>query len=127
VCSDEPAHCQPSTCACYLGWTTSELLGELADARIAVSAPEIGASPVERGSCACSGALMLLVRWAMDQAWAAAAPAAMGISVHPDKGPTRNFEASGPCISAKVEMVVSPYRSKRIIRPAWVHATQPLP
>ena len=36
VCSDEPAHCQPSTCACYLGWATSELLGELADARIAV-------------------------------------------------------------------------------------------
>ena len=34
---------------------------------------------------------MLLVRWAMDQAWAAAAPAAMGISVHPDKGPKRNL------------------------------------
>jgi hypothetical protein len=36
MCSEEPAHCEPSTCACYLGWTTSELLGELADARIAV-------------------------------------------------------------------------------------------
>ena len=36
MCSDEPAYCQPSTCACYLGWTTSELLGEFAYARIAV-------------------------------------------------------------------------------------------
>ena len=36
ACSDEPAHGQPSTRACYLGWTTSELLGELADARVAV-------------------------------------------------------------------------------------------
>jgi hypothetical protein len=36
VCSDEPAHRQPSACARYLGWTTSELRGELADARAAV-------------------------------------------------------------------------------------------
>ena len=36
ACSDEPAHGQPSARACYLGWTTSELLSELADARVAV-------------------------------------------------------------------------------------------
>ena len=36
MCSDEPAHGQPSARACYLGWTTSELLGEFADARVAV-------------------------------------------------------------------------------------------
>ena len=36
MCSDEPAHGQASARARYLGWTTSELLGELADARVAV-------------------------------------------------------------------------------------------
>jgi hypothetical protein len=35
VCSDEPAHGQPSACARYLGWTTCELLGELAETRVA--------------------------------------------------------------------------------------------
>jgi hypothetical protein len=36
VRSDEPAHGQASARAGYLGWTTSELLGELADARVAL-------------------------------------------------------------------------------------------
>jgi len=34
--SDEPAHGQPSGGACYLAWTTSELLRELADACVAL-------------------------------------------------------------------------------------------
>jgi hypothetical protein len=36
MCSDESAHGQASARARYLGWTTSELLRELADARIAL-------------------------------------------------------------------------------------------
>lgn len=49
VCSDEPAHGQPSTCASYLGWTTSELLGELADARVAVVEESKQQSHLRRG------------------------------------------------------------------------------
>jgi hypothetical protein len=155
VCSDEPAHCQPSTCASYLGWTTSELLGELADPRVAVvdeskqqshlrrgmlTALKHAEHPVECGVRAghrgVAGQTLLL---RLQRCGGAACPldhepslggggrCGNGYQRASRRAPKRISDASDPCMSAKAGMVVSPYRSKRLARSAWVHATQPLP